>query len=698
MAVVTIYSQGNLQYVVLPSREVLSKYPDDVALSIHKAEQSSFWRDKRMKQVIQLEGTEFFEHHADKLDTAFSMEDSNGKMSEGFFLYLAFRRFQNQKVQAYFINDDEVENLLKPDSTVKKSDDFAKLLTLETAIEYLVKAREYVEDKGDAPEGVEVQTGARGGLFYDPDQVKDKEQREEMPSGTREVDVVQAPALEEDDDDADDELVEAAIGGADFIKKMEGKGFFAIDEYLGFLAKEITVAEKRELISNEAIKNRFPATELVPIEPNLKIVNDDGVVTQITTTDGQIVAIQKIDFSPDNIDEAGKLIKGTGKANLFINPEVPDDGPDSKDNYIQYSYQDKDGKQKSGYSIKYAASSDAAKFIKVKKLAKKISAIKKACKADFNNPSVRSYEVVSKGKVVKRNMRASTVKEAALALALVNDTARRIGGVSGRSVVLADGKEGRPKKLNKDGKPIRMSVPTYGVTTLEARHIKVRGGQVSLEFIGKSGKTNYVKVTDKMVAKELAVRKKDAGKKGNTPIFMATASTVNNYFKSVAGKEFSVKNFRTYQGTTTAAKTLEGIKDIPSHFGEYPMIRYKTKDKIPIEVKSTWGAEFNKYMNTQINNGSIDDDDTYKRMGLLWLLKSQYESKRDFVGRPVSENLSNEPMVALAKYINPEVFDQAGWNDSFHLEQEEFLAGNVPEDLADNIKVAQAKIAARKNK
>ena len=57
MAVVTIYSQGNLQYVVLPSREVLSKYPDDVALSIHKAEQSSFWRDKRMKQVIQLEGT-----------------------------------------------------------------------------------------------------------------------------------------------------------------------------------------------------------------------------------------------------------------------------------------------------------------------------------------------------------------------------------------------------------------------------------------------------------------------------------------------------------------------------------------------------------------------------------------------------------------------------------------------------------------
>ena len=133
MAVVTIYNQGNLQYVVLPTREVLSKYPDDIALSIHKAEQSPFWRDKKRKQFLQVEGTQFFKRHADKLDTSFSMEDSNGKMSAGFFLYLAFRRFQNQQVQAHFINDDEVDNLLKPDDTAKKGDDLSKLLILEKA-------------------------------------------------------------------------------------------------------------------------------------------------------------------------------------------------------------------------------------------------------------------------------------------------------------------------------------------------------------------------------------------------------------------------------------------------------------------------------------------------------------------------------------------------------------------------------------
>ena len=121
MAVVTIYSEGELQYVVLPSREVLSKHPDDIAVSINDAEQSSFWLNETRKRTIQEEGTQFFKQHADKLDTSLSMEDSDGKMSDGFFLYLAFRRFQNQQNQSYFINDDDVGNLLKPDPTTKKN-------------------------------------------------------------------------------------------------------------------------------------------------------------------------------------------------------------------------------------------------------------------------------------------------------------------------------------------------------------------------------------------------------------------------------------------------------------------------------------------------------------------------------------------------------------------------------------------------
>jgi len=115
-------------------------------------------------------------------------------------------------------------------------------------------------------------------------------------------------------------------------------------------------------------------------------------------------------------------------------------------------------------------------------------------------------------------------------------------------------------------------------------------------------------------------------------------------------------------------------------------------------VASTWGAEFDKYMNTQINNGGIGDEDSYKRLGLLWLLKSQYESKRDFVGRPVSEKLSNTPDMSLTKYINPVVFDDAGWNAAFHIEQEKFMKSGTPSNLAALIKKAQKPKKRKKRK
>jgi hypothetical protein len=45
--------------------------------------------------------------------------------------------------------------------------------------------------------------------------------------------------------------------------------------------------------------------------------------------------------------------------------------------------------------------------------------------------------------------------------------------------------------------------------------------------------------------------------------------------------------------------------------------------------------------------------------------------------------------MSLTKYINPVVFDDAGWNAAFHIEQEEFLKSGAPRNLAALIKKAQ---------
>jgi len=938
MSAVLIYHQNDLKYIVLPNRHILVDDRKDLIGTILSVERHPFWRSPKERKGFYEQGAQFFKRHEDYLGSRLSMDDVDGKMSPGFFLYLTFNRFQNQLYQATMVNKSDLikvvkhklekNNLQKSDETftkllalevaseyllkqfgekvyspsgkhqgprggrydiageggeaeavpeaapqqapseltaeqsqidwtnedvlasvadfggiigstgelidapdeikeqvgfvdeeeeeedpqweawaqygaehgtakdqgwdgeepnyevedfdeegnfvgtqiqsadkvkeyaegqqaatgipliselgephddiydfhglededpvtldhiksymASKQSNLSKLLILETALEYLFKANpgedlEYIDNESQLPKNTRVVRTKRGAIGYFPSEIG-KLESELKPDQERPIEVVgpaveakKAPAKVEEPDNDEDELVEGRVEDSVFKEQMVAQGFFAVnpddedtDDYLDFLDKVITKAEKQNMINEEAINLRVPATELVPIAPNLKIVDEEGTVIQITTTDGQLLAVQKIDTSKDNIevdDEGEPVLKNgfpqylnpRGKLHLHVNSEAPNDDPlDYEDNHIQYSYQDAERNKKSGYSLKYVKSQAATKFAKVKKLVTKIPAIKKAVKADFTDP-------VSGSK--KRRMRVKSITESSLALALVLNTARRIGGPLGQSLVTADGKEGRPKKLDKDGNPIRVRVDTYGVSTLQARHIKVsKGGRVSLEFIGKSGKTNYVDVTDKMVASELVLRKKTL--KPKDQVIGVGPGTVNTYLKSVAGSEFSAKNFRTYQGTLSAVEILDGIKKIPSHFGDYPIIQYKTKAKVPIEVKSTWGAEFNKDINKIINDGGIIDAESYKQVGLLWLLRSQYLSKRDFVARPVSEKLSNTPDMSLSKYIDPVVFDEAGWNDAFHLEQEEFLA-STPADLADRIEVAQAKLAAKANK
>ena len=640
MAVVTIYNQGNLQYVVLPTREVLSKYPDDIALSIHKAEQSPFWRDKKRKQFLQVEGTQFFKRNADKLDTSFSMEDSNGKMSAGFFLYLAFRRFQNQQVQAHFINDDEVDNLLKPDDTAKKGDDLSKLLILEKAIEYLVKAREYVEDKGDAPEGVEVQTGARGGLFYDPDQVKDKKQQEEMPSGIREVEVVQAEPLEVDDEEDDDAEHQGPETNERFIERMKENGFIPVGE----AAKNyptITKDEKDKLVADASRAGNGDFTDSKTIiTPNIAVVNDDGVIVQVTTSDGQIMPVS---------EEAGKLL-------IYINPRGDDLTGTNK---VQQEWRTPPnvknplGATSKQYSVAYNKSQTAKKHIRATALGSKIDGIEKRIAIDIQSKDRRT-------------------KDAALAIAIIHDTFRRIG--KGSSSVTWDGKNGHPgPKKDKNTKSgfVEDYTPTFGVTSMQAQHIIVRGDKVKLRFLGKRGQLNEVDVTNPQVIEELK-RRKNAAKKPTDGIIDVNEPVVNAYLKNITGGDFTAKDFRTYHGTKIAYDVI-GKRAIPKI------------DRVKL-MKSVQNA---------ISKGGIANEQAFGEFLFTNVFRQHHTFKRNIVGEPVSKRLGNKPKVSIDNYINPLVFSDnpfnKNWDGAFEKELTSILKTKYPEA---EVKAAQDWLSA----
>ena len=106
---------------------------------------------------------------------------------------------------------------------------------------------------------------------------------------------------------------------------------------------------------------------------------------------------------------------------------------------------------------------------------------------------------------------------------------------------------------------------TYGVTTLQKRHVSVRGHRVKLSFRAKHG----VQVRTTIVDEELAAAVRDLlALKGGARLFRyewegdvynLTGKRLNDYVHIYLGDDFSAKDFRTWGGTLEAAVGLAEV-------------------------------------------------------------------------------------------------------------------------------------------
>lgn len=103
---------------------------------------------------------------------------------------------------------------------------------------------------------------------------------------------------------------------------------------------------------------------------------------------------------------------------------------------------------------------------------------------------------------------------------------------------------------------------SFGLTTLQNRHVKVKGSQVRFRFRGKSGRQHEVDVTDRRVAKVVAKCQDLPGQDlfqyldDDGQVRDVTSQDVNDYLREIAGKDFTAKDFRTWGGTVLAAIAL----------------------------------------------------------------------------------------------------------------------------------------------
>jgi DNA topoisomerase-1 len=103
---------------------------------------------------------------------------------------------------------------------------------------------------------------------------------------------------------------------------------------------------------------------------------------------------------------------------------------------------------------------------------------------------------------------------------------------------------------------------SYGLTTLRGRHVRVNGSQVAFDFVGKSGRRQRVRLTDRRLARAMRRIGEIPGQRlfryldeQGRPHDIAS-DDVNAYIAAVAGDDFTAKDFRTWHGTVAAATLL----------------------------------------------------------------------------------------------------------------------------------------------
>jgi len=152
---------------------------------------------------------------------------------------------------------------------------------------------------------------------------------------------------------------------------------------------------------------------------------------------------------------------------------------------------------------------------------------------------------------------------------------------------------------------------TYGVATIQKRHVTVEGEEVAFDYESKGGKQHRQVITDADVADVVRLLKRRRGggdellayKNGNRWADVKSGD-VNAYVKEITGGDFSAKDFRTWGGTVQAALSLAAAG--------------------PAAASSK----------------------TARKRAKTWAIKR------------VARRLDNTPAVARASYIDPRVFDR----------------------------------------
>ncbi|MCW2781726.1 MAG: hypothetical protein JWR35_2175 [Marmoricola sp.] len=126
---------------------------------------------------------------------------------------------------------------------------------------------------------------------------------------------------------------------------------------------------------------------------------------------------------------------------------------------------------------------------------------------------------------------------------------------------------------------------SYGLTTMELRHLSRRGQEIVFRFDAKSSIEQEIAVADRDViaAVGLLTRRRDKGARllawrdGRVWVD-ATANDLNEHLNELFGADVTAKDFRTWQGTVIVAESLASVERAGSPTGRRRQVRAAIAD------------------------------------------------------------------------------------------------------------------------
>lgn len=182
---------------------------------------------------------------------------------------------------------------------------------------------------------------------------------------------------------------------------------------------------------------------------------------------------------------------------------------------------------------------------------------------------------------------------------------------------------------------------SYGVTTLQASHVDVKGPAIELNFPGKSGQQWQTVIEDEAVAAFVA-----AVVEGGSPTALAyqwnggwhavDASALNEYLRRISGGDFTAKDFRTWQATVLAAGSLAKAEKA---------LRSEARHARAAKARrSAAGAAVRPAAAGRKRQGGVSE--TARRRAVAATM------------REVAEHLGNTPAVTRKSYVDPRIVDR----------------------------------------